>query len=207
MYMKYFSPKSSKSNDENSIFMILLSFIVYPTVHKLYYKNKGNSWVQVGSGDSTTQYGSWKSSHATITGSVTSKVLALSAPKMRLAERHMICSRRACHDTLSFRTKTSYSERISKRATPLVVWATAMASYRKREDIDDPHPFQRFWTKLISLRERSSWVRRTLVEFLKSHISKYIGFSMEIQKRHCHRNPAAPEFLLKVLCILKYMWF
>ena len=105
------------------------------------------------------------------------------------------------------RTKTSYSERISKRATPLVVWATAMASYRKREDIDDPHPFQRFWTKLISLRERSSWVRRTLVEFLKSHISKYnvIGFSMEIQKRHCHRNPAAPEFLLKVLCILKYV--
>ena len=38
------------------------------TNNKLYYKNKNNAWVQVGSGDSTAQYGSWKTSWPTIEG-------------------------------------------------------------------------------------------------------------------------------------------
>ncbi len=42
------------------------------TTNKLFYKNTGNSWVQVGTGDSTTQYASWKSSHAAVTGTVSS---------------------------------------------------------------------------------------------------------------------------------------
>jgi hypothetical protein len=41
------------------------------TNNKLWYKNKNNAWVQVGSGDSTTQYGSWKTSWPTIEGTTT----------------------------------------------------------------------------------------------------------------------------------------
>ena len=38
------------------------------TNNKLYYKNDNNAWVQVGSGDSTAQFGSWKTSWPTIEG-------------------------------------------------------------------------------------------------------------------------------------------
>ena len=41
------------------------------TNNKLWYKNKNNAWVQVGSGDSTTQYGSWKTSWPTVEGTTT----------------------------------------------------------------------------------------------------------------------------------------
>jgi len=41
------------------------------TNNKLFYKNTGNAWVQVGSSDSTTQYGSWKTSWPTIEGTAT----------------------------------------------------------------------------------------------------------------------------------------
>ena len=38
------------------------------TTNKLYYKNDNNAWVQIGSGDSTAQYGSWKTSWPTVEG-------------------------------------------------------------------------------------------------------------------------------------------
>ena len=41
------------------------------TNNKLYYKNKNNAYVQVGSGDSTTQYASWKTSWPTVEGTAT----------------------------------------------------------------------------------------------------------------------------------------
>ena len=45
------------------------------TTNKLYYKNKNNAWVQVGSGNVTTQYGSWKASWPTVEGSTTSPTI------------------------------------------------------------------------------------------------------------------------------------
>jgi hypothetical protein len=42
------------------------------TDNKLYYKNQNNAYVQVGSGDSTAQYGSWKTSWPTVEGTASS---------------------------------------------------------------------------------------------------------------------------------------
>ena len=47
------------------------------TTNKAYYKNKGNSWVQLGSGDSATQYGSWKTSHPTVEGTLASPTVVV----------------------------------------------------------------------------------------------------------------------------------
>ena len=47
------------------------------TTNKTYYKNKGNSWVQLGSGDSVTQYGSWKTSHPTVEGTLASPTVVV----------------------------------------------------------------------------------------------------------------------------------
>ena len=45
------------------------------TTNKLWYKNDNNAWVQVGSGDSATQYGSWKTSWPTVEGTTASPSL------------------------------------------------------------------------------------------------------------------------------------
>ena len=120
----------------------------------------------------------------------------------RPQNEYLIQFREACHGLLHLPQIFTPAAAFFR---PLCIRSLALKLHSNREHDDGHVSFQRFWTKLISLRERSRWVRRTEVEFLKSHISKYIWFSMEIQKRHCHRNPAAPEFLLKVLCILKYV--